>query len=158
MKNIFIILLFIYTQISFSQDYLDEGLFFYSHEVNQDQRTSLDLTPDKPFHLKKGFSLEFEANFRYRDEHLYGNIFKIIGDDNLNIDFASRTEKSNLISNNFWIVVKDTMLFKYNWSDIPKGDYDKWIHFKLEINAEASSITFTINGDKIVKKTKILRE
>jgi DNA-binding SARP family transcriptional activator len=157
MKNTLILLFLFCVQIIFSQDYLDNGLFFSSHEVNQDQRTSLDLTPGKPLYLKKGFSLEFEANFRYRDKHLYGNIFKIIGDDNLNIDFAARTEKSNLISNNFWIVVKDTMLFKYNWSDIPRGDYDKWIHFKLEINVEASSITCTINGHKIVKKTKDIK-
>ena len=151
MKHTLILLFLFCIQIIFSQDYLDEGLFFYSHEVIQDERTSLDLTPDEPLYLKNGISLEFEANFR-RGDGYYGNIFKIIGDNELNIDFAAHLETTTPGDSNFWLVVKDTMLFKYNWSDIPKGDYDKWIQFKLEINTEESSLTFTINGYKIIKK------
>ena len=56
MKNTLILLFLFCVQIIFSQDYLDNGLFFSSHEVNQDQRTSLDLTPGKPLYLKKGLT------------------------------------------------------------------------------------------------------
>ena len=45
---IILILLLITFQPCLSQDNLVEGLFFYSHEVKQEKRTSLKLTPEKP--------------------------------------------------------------------------------------------------------------
>jgi len=65
-KPTLLILLFFFAciKLTHAQDYLDEGLFFSSHEVTQEQRTSLNLTPNTPIRFKKKFSIEFEANFR----------------------------------------------------------------------------------------------
>lgn len=150
-KPIFTILLFLstYANFTYAQDYLDEGLFFSSHEVTQDQRTSLNLTPKAPINFKNKFSIAFEANFR-RGDGYFGNIFKIICDESLNIDLVANLDNEN---ENFWLTVKDEILFKYKWSDIPKSDYDKWIKFNLEIDIENSKLALTINGDKIVKSS-----
>lgn len=149
------ILLFFFTvlQYTFGQDYLDEGLFFSAAEVNPDQRTSLNLSPNKPLHFNNKLSLEFEANFRKNKNRSYGNIFKIVGDKEINIELVG-----NLVDegDNFWLSVGNTKLFKYKWSDIPKAAFNKWIKFKLELNGENSTISTTINGDKIEKKTEVL--
>ena len=60
------------------QDELLSGLFFSSHEVIQEKRTSLNLTPSGPCKFPDGFSLEMEANFR-RGDGYYGSIFRVIG-------------------------------------------------------------------------------
>ena len=142
--------LFAFVEIIYAQSYLDEGLFFYSHEVAPEKRTSLNLTNEEPIHFKNKFSIEFEVNFR-RGDGYYGNILKIIGDDRLNIDLVA-----NLIDeeDNFWLTVKDKVIFKYKWSDIPKGSYNKWIKFNIEIDSDNSKLTMSINQDKIVKTSK----
>lgn len=150
MKKFLVPLLFIFFQITYGQDYLDEGLFFFASEVNQDQRTSLNLTPNETLRFKEKFQLEFEANFRNNTPRQFGNIFKIVCGNDLNIDMVANL---NDLDNNFWLAVKDKMLFTYKWSDIHKGDYDKWIKFNLEVDVKESKITMTINGDKIVKSS-----
>ena len=56
------------------------GLTFKAHTVNQDQRTSLDLTPDRSLHLGNKFSLSFDIKLR-EELHTYGYVFRIISDD-----------------------------------------------------------------------------
>lgn len=155
-KTTLLSLLFLFTlaKLTYAQDYLDEGLYFASHEVTKEKRTSLNLTPNTPIQLKNKFSIEFEANFR-RGDGYYGNIIKIIANNRLNIDLVANLDSEQ---ENFWLVIKDKVLFKYKWSDIPKGDYDKWIKFNLEIDVENSKITMTINGDKIVKTSSQITE
>ncbi|SNR43802.1 Two-component response regulator, SAPR family, consists of REC, wHTH and BTAD domains [Lutibacter agarilyticus] len=153
-RQLLLLLSFLFSSIFYGQGYLDEGLFFSSHEVNQDKRTSLNLTPEDPFHFDNAFSIEFEANFRKGDGY-YGNIFKIIGNEGLNIDLIANLDDEN---ENFWLVVQDTILFKYKWSDILEGDFYKWIKFNLFIDIENSSLTLSINGDKIIKKIALHKD
>ena len=134
---------------NFSQENLDEGLFFSSHEVNQDKRTSLKLTPNKPIKTKEKISIEFYANFR-RGDGYYGNIFKIIGNKSTNIDFVGNLSSRG---DNFWLAVNNEILFSYKWENIPKGDYNKWIKFKLDLDFKNTKITFSANGYKLVKKS-----
>ena len=152
-KSILLTLLFLFAfvEIIYAQSYLDEGLFFYSHEVAQEKRTSLNLTAKEPLHFKNKFNIEFEVNFR-RGDGYFGNILKIIGDDRLNIDLVANLADNQ--GDNFWLTVKDKVLFKYKWSDIPKSSYNKWIKFNLEIDSDNSKLTLTINGYKIVKTSK----
>lgn len=148
-KNVAFIFLFITIfQFSFSQENLDEGLYFSSHEVNQDKRTSLKLTPYKPIKVKDKISLEFYANFR-RGDGYYGNIFKIIGNESINIDFVG-----NLSANkdNFWLSVNNEILFSYDWDNIPKGNYNTWIKFKLELDFKNAKVIFWANSYKLTKK------
>jgi len=132
---------------AYGQEEWSNGLYFHSKEVNQDNRTSLNLTPKKPLHFKNGFRVEFETNFRDGDGY-YGNIIKIIGNDELNIDLVSHLNDD---ASNFWLVVKDSILFKYKWADIPNGGLNKWMKFKIEIDLNNPSISLSINGKKMIK-------
>ncbi|MDG3581049.1 hypothetical protein [Galbibacter pacificus] len=135
-----------------AQTYLNEGLYFASHEVIQDERTSLNITPDNPLFLKRGFTLEFDANFRKGDGY-YGDIVRVIGDDKLNIDLVSNLNTNEA---NFWLVVKDTILFTVKWNEIPDGSFDKWINIKLKINQEDSIISLSLNGHTLHKRSKTI--
>jgi len=120
------------------------GLYFSSHEVVQDNRTSLNLSPGKPYKLNEGFSLEFDVKFR-RGDGYYGYIFRIIGNGTDNIDFVS-----NLASHtsNFWLVYKDQILLSYKWDDLPSMEYDQWIKVKLDFNTHKETLILSFN-DKI---------
>jgi two-component SAPR family response regulator len=126
------------------QDELLSGLRFSSHEVVQDKRTSLNLTPDNSYRFPDGFTIEMEANFRHGDGH-YGYIFRIIGDGRTNIDLISNLASP---SSNFWLVFKDKVLFSYKWSDINNGDFDQWIKIKVEIDAKSNKLSVWMNGNK----------
>src|SRR5580704_650405 len=71
----------------FAQSY---GLVFRSHEVVQEKRTSLDLSPDDSLCFGKDFDLSFDINFLPRHEIYFGYIFRIIavgnGGNDQNVD------------------------------------------------------------------------
>lgn len=127
-----------------SQDKLVSGLYFSSHEVVQDKRTSLNLTPTRPFKFSDGFSLEFDANFRKGDKY-YGYIFRIIGDKKYNFDLVSNLDP---VSSKFMLVLKDKVLCSFKLTDIPNGGFDRWIKIKFSINSNDSKLSLTINGNK----------
>lgn len=129
---------------SICQEKLVSGLFFSSHEVIQDKRTSLNLTPSDPFRFPDGFSLEMDANFRKGDGY-YGYIFRIIGDDNTNIDLVSNIATR---SSNFSLVLKDKVLCTFNWVDIPEGGTDRWIKIKFALNIPEKKLSISFNGNK----------
>lgn len=121
------------------------GLFFSSHEVIQDKRTSLNLTVDKPYKFPQGFSLEFDANFRKGDGY-YGYIFRIIGDNKTNIDLVSNLEPNT--TPNFYLVLKDKVLFSYKWSEIPNGGFNRWLKIRIDIDVRNSKLIISLNGNK----------
>lgn len=127
------------------QEELKSGLYFSSHEVIQDKRTSLNLTPQRPAKYPDGFTLEMEANFRQGDGY-YGYIFRLIGDGHTNIDLVSNLALTSY--NNFWLVLKDRVLFSFKWSDIPNGDFNRWIKIKLDFDIRNSKLSVSFNGYK----------
>lgn len=133
---------------SFCQDEYLSGLYFSSHEVIQDKRTSLNLTPERPFKFPDGFSLEMEANFR-RGDGYYGYIFRIIGNGHTNIDLVSNLAS---ISYNFSLVLKDRVLCAYEWANIPNGGYDRWIKIRLDVDVRNSVLSVSMNGKKMETK------
>ena len=62
------------------------GLGFYSHEVSKDLRTGLNLSPDRPFSLDDEFELSFDFGLRPNSTMYFGYVFRIITEDNMNID------------------------------------------------------------------------
>jgi two-component SAPR family response regulator len=150
MRFLIILLFFLFFRTgAFGQSELNSGLYFSSHEVVQDKRTSLNLTPFQPFKFSGGFTLEMDASFRKRDG-FYGYIFRIIGDETINIDLVSNTGTR---SSNFSLVLKDNVLFSFNWADIPNGGSDRWIKIIFEMNVNERKIAVSFNGFK--KETKI---
>jgi len=116
---------------SFGQSY---GLGFNSHEVVQDQRTGLDLSPGKTLCFDRNFEVVFDIAFISGTTDYFGYIARFVGDNNQNIDFIydSKMEEKN----HFKVVMGDhfpsitfnipaTVLFS-KWSTIKfRFDYDK---------------------------------
>ena len=143
----FLIILFsiLYNGLNaFCQDEFLSGLQFSSHEVIPEKRTSLNLTFDEPYKFPDGFSVEMEANFRRGDGH-YGYIFRIIGDEHTNIDLVSHLASP---SSNFWLVVKDKVIFSYKWTDVPNGLFDQWLKIRIDIDIRNSKLRLNFNGNK----------
>ncbi|MDN5210442.1 hypothetical protein QQ020_00235 [Fulvivirgaceae bacterium BMA12] len=118
------------------------GLYFSSHEVIKDKRTSLNLNPGGSFNLSRGFTLEFDAKFRKGDGH-YGYIFRLIGDQKNNIDFVSNLASDSI---NFWLILKDTTLISYQWKDIPNGEFNQWLKVKFRIDPQNARLSFSLNN------------
>lgn len=132
------------------------GLFFSSHEVNQDKRTSLQLTPEHPLTFNKKFKISFDARFRHGDGY-YGLICRIIGNENTNIDLISNLGAENT---NFWLVYKDQILFSYSLREIPQSEFGKWIKISLEADLQNNRLVVSFNGvakKRIVNDLSVLR-
>lgn len=154
MKKILLLILTLFVHIGYSQESLEDGLFFSSQEVIKDKRTSLNLTPERNLRLDNGLVLEFECIFR-RNGGSYGNIFKLVGNNDLNIDLISNFEGGlNSKNGNFLLVVNNTILYNLKWKDIPRGHFEKWMKFKLEVDNINSTISLSINGEKRSRKVK----
>ena len=85
-----------------SQEY---GLSFKGQDFLLDERTSLDITSNKPLIVKDEFELIFDLKVELINEKgNFGYIFRAINGDNENIDLLlSNTKTKNLI-----IVIGDT--------------------------------------------------
>ncbi len=127
------------------------GLYFSSHEVIQDKRTSLNLTPNHPLTFNKKFRIAFDVSFRQGDGY-YGIICKVIGNGDTNIDLISNLASENT---NFWLVYKDQILFSYSLREIPESEFDKWISIFVDFDLKENLITASFNG---IKKTKKVPE
>jgi DNA-binding SARP family transcriptional activator len=117
------------------------GLFFSSHEVVQDERTSLLLTPGEPFRFPNGFSIEFDVNFR-RDDGYYGYIFRIIANGDTNIDLVSNVVSEDA---NIWLIYKDDILLSYKWADLPSVDFDQWVRVRIDFDTKNARLMTSFN-------------
>lgn len=155
MRNGFVLILCILFWTSNSilaqEGNISSGLYFSSHEVVQDKRTSLHLTPSRPLVFNKQFRIAFDARFRHGDGY-YGLICRVIGNENTNIDLLSNTGSENA---NFWLVYKDQILFSYSLKEIPESEFGKWIKIFIDFDLKNNLITASFNG---VQKSKKVSE
>lgn len=101
------------------------GLGFSSHEVVIDQRTGLDLSPDRKIYFDKDFELSFQMGFLITDMNNFGYILRIIDENSRNIDFIydtnQNTERFRIIEGgkytNIGFNLKPDRAF-HDWSDI----------------------------------------
>jgi two-component SAPR family response regulator len=128
----------------FSQEY---GLSFKGQNFLLDERTSLDITSNKPFIVKDEFALTFDLKVELINKKgNFGYIFRAINGDNENIDLLlSNTKTKNLI-----IVVGDTETI------IPVSDATfsdtKWSTVQLKFLLSKNELIFSITGSKPIKK------
>ncbi|ACU05563.1 Kelch repeat protein [Pedobacter heparinus DSM 2366] len=87
---------------SFSQSY---GLAFYSHEVVQDQRTGLDLSPGKTLCFDNDFELSFDLTFLPARKDYFGYIVRFVDSNNENIDLIY--DKDPHEKNHFRLIMGD---------------------------------------------------
>lgn len=148
---IFYLLFFVCSFKMFCQDDQLSGLYFSSHEVIQDKRTSLNLTPHAPFKFSRNLSLEFEASFRQGDGY-YGYVFRLLSEDEVNIDLVSNSAS---LESNFWLVYKEQTLLSFKWDQLSDVGYNQWIKIKFEVDVPTSNISLSIND---VRRDTILPE
>src|SRR5882762_8895875 len=84
MRYIYSIIISLFSTVStFAQSY---GLMFNSHEVVQEKRTCLDLSPDDSLCFRKEFELGFDIRFVPGRSIYFGYILRLISANNQNID------------------------------------------------------------------------
>jgi hypothetical protein len=122
--------LFIFTILagdSYGQSY---GLAFSSHEVFQDKRTSLDLSPDKTLCFKDDFDISFDLSFIPNHAVYFGYIIRIIEDDNRNIDLVYNAQADK---KHFNIIVGDR-LTNIAFDIDPDKLYNQWNHLSIKFD------------------------
>jgi two-component SAPR family response regulator len=122
---------------------VEGGLYFHSFMVDKDNRTGLDLTPDKPVSLSSGgFGLSFD--FKIRNERdIYGYIFRIVGNRTVNIDMISNIENNSLV-----LVGGNTTLLSFDIAAVREKASGRWINAELTVDAANGVLEFSLNGIK----------
>ena len=125
----------------FAQSY---GLIFSSHEVVQEKRTSIDLSPDDSLCFSNNFNLSFDINFLPHHAIYFGYIFRIIavgaGGNEQNIDLLYNQRLSNfkvIIGENFSGISFTVDSLKL---------YRDWNNFSIDYDLQKHLIRFSVNG------------
>ncbi|HEY4155953.1 MAG TPA: hypothetical protein VGM24_11015, partial [Puia sp.] len=116
------------------------GLAFNSHEVVLEKRTAIDLSPEDSFCFSKDFALAFEFRFIPNHQIYFGYLFRIISNDNRNIDLIY-----NQPSSSFKLITGE------NFSGISFTIdslhlYKKWNLFSLKCDQDNHLIRCFVNG------------
>ncbi|MDR3061263.1 MAG: hypothetical protein LBU57_04005 [Dysgonamonadaceae bacterium] len=102
----------------------------------------MDLTPEKPLKFPKGFSMEFDIKLNSDIEN-FGYIFRILGNDSLNIDLISDVK----VWDSYLMIIGKNTLLQFSIYDIPNYVADEWIKVKLSFNPVKNRITLNFNGN-----------
>jgi hypothetical protein len=136
-KVVFVVLFCFLSLNSLAQNY---GLRFASHEVVQDKRTSLELSPQKGFCFDDGFELSFDVSFFPAYNVYFGYVVRIISDDKRNFDLVYNTAK-----NHFELITGDKdpqISFAISQNDL----YNKWNRVRILFNTSKKSIQVVSGG------------
>jgi len=153
MLRISFLILFNFLFILIKGNDIKYGLTFNSHSVNQDLRTSLDLTPAKPLYLPIGFSIEFSIKFNPGIQ-AYGYVCRIISDDRETFDIISNINARKL---NCVLVDVDKALSNVDFKVENSVERKDWnvikIHFRTEtinchINDEIKTMPYSFTDFK----------
>ena len=121
------------------------GLKFISHEAVKENRTSLILTPKRDIHINGNFSINFDISFG-KAMYTFGYIFRIIIDDETNLDMVSEVSSDNPKIN---VIYNQRSLLEYNGKgELPTFNYNKWMHISLLADKTNDSIIVSIDGMK----------
>ncbi|HTI07264.1 MAG TPA: hypothetical protein VL832_01875 [Puia sp.] len=109
--------------VSFSFPVLAQsfGLGFFGHEVVQDKRTALDLTPEEAFCFRQDFEISFELSFLPGNTDYFGYILRLIRNDRQNIDLI------------------------YDKVPVREG------HFRMIVGDRPPSVSFTLDSNHLFK-------
>jgi two-component SAPR family response regulator len=120
------------------------GLAFNSYEVEKENRTSLNLTPEEPFTFSDGFILEFDVLFNKVLSN-FGYIFRIVGNNNAHIDLLlNQDSKQHGVPQITAIYKSGQELCNLKFEEL-NTDFDNWIKIKVAIDPKNHSFKQTIN-------------
>lgn len=113
------------------------GLGFNSHAVVQENRTSLDLSPNDSICFGNSMQMDFDLNFLSGQEIYFGYIVRLVN-SNQNIDLMCTQNTFKVVIGqqltNIVFTLDTTALFK------------KWSHFSLSVDAGKQSVSLKVNG------------
>jgi two-component SAPR family response regulator len=126
-------------QSAFAESY---GLSFYSHEVVQDKRTSLQLNTGNTLQSKDNFSVAFDLSFIAHQEIYFGYIFRLINDNNQNIDLIYDNQPN---TQHFKLIIGEHLTkIEFNLPD--KLLFDQWTNFKIVADFKNDKISLIAGG------------
>ena len=147
-KKLVLFLLFFISIIGNSQNDINRGLRFRSFEVDQDKRTGLNLTPDNKIVTPNGFTLKFDIKLR-QNSNDYGYVFRLVGNDSVNIDLIAHITTQDYLSNYaFSLVTGANSLIKVRNSEIMNFKQNIWLTIDLNYDKQSDKITLSINDLK----------
>ncbi len=120
------------------------GLVFSSHEVVQEKRTSLDLSPEDSLCFTKNFDLAFDINFLPRHEIYFGYVFRIIALGN-----GGNDQNIDLIYNQRLATFKVIIGENFSGISFPVDSlrlYRGWNTFALHCDLEKHQLLFRLDG------------
>lgn len=120
------------------------GLVFSSHEVVQEKRTSLDLSPEDSLCFTKNFDLGFDINFLPRHEIYFGYVFRIIALGN-----GGNDQNIDLIYNQRLATFKVIIGENFSGISFPVDSlrlYRDWSTFDLHCDLEKHLLLFRLDG------------
>ena len=123
------------------------GLFFYSHQHNIDQRTSLILNAKEPYRLgaQDVFALNFDVYLR-NEQIKFGYIFRILSDENNNFDWViNNYEDKFLVINNQDFRLSSKFL-PNQWNHVSISFDKKQNKISLRFNNEIKDCSFDLSG------------
>lgn len=138
---VIVLLSFCSSSIGYSQD---SGLRFSGHEVPLDQRTGLNLTPEKPIDFVSNAKLTFELKFEPDRHSYFGYIFRALLDEQ-NIDLIYTTIP--IEGNNFHLVIGEKLSnisFSFPLEEITS----RWVPVALTINKDAGTIMLKLGDNE----------
>lgn len=126
------------------------GLTFIAHTKNQDERTGLNLSAEKPLEFSKdGFSLEFDLRLR-KELHTYGYVCRVVANDSESFDIISHLLKSEF---KCLLTKVGGVIESASIQDGGGLQENKWLKIKLSFNRD--NIKVLINGKERVIKQPI---
>ncbi len=131
---LFVIGFVLFSHFAYSQTY---GLKFQNHDVPIEQRTGLDLTPNKLLNLEN----EFEISFDYKiiasqPKSIFGYVFRIINQDNINVDLISTPSPYPILN---MVIGKSNSLIPV---DYPENAIDNWIKLRIKFITKEDKLIF----------------
>jgi hypothetical protein len=97
-------------------DTTTSGLYFYSYEVNKENRTSLYIPVPNVISSSDGFSMSFEAKIRNEKQN-FGYIFRLIDSNNTNMDLVISDLKANEV-NHLSLIANGKVIIQFTKEEI----------------------------------------
>ncbi len=125
------------------------GLGFYSHEVVQDKRTTLDLSLNN-VSQKDNLEVSFDLSFIPNHEIYFGYILRLINDDKQNIDLVYDNQAN---TRHFKIIIGER-LSKISFNIDDKRLFEQWNKLRIIVDYKNDKIT-VISGRETISESGV---
>jgi two-component SAPR family response regulator len=112
------------------------GVGFYSHEVVQDKRTTLNLSVNNVA-PKDNLDLSFDLSFIPNQQIYFGYILRLVGDDKQNIDLVY----DNQFNTKHFKIIIGEKLSKISFNIDDKALFDNWSRLRILIDFKNDKLT-----------------